>query len=261
MSCVIIEDEFPAAERLRALLAKVAPDLEVLTVLESIAKAKEWLLNNPAPELIFSDIQLSDGLSFDIYREVPVSCPVIFTTAYDQYAIRAFEVHSIDYLLKPVHSERLQAALNKWRGLKTLPTPDQLKTHLRSMIDYLRPAEPAQYKRRFLIEGRDQLIPVDEKEVAYFQSTNEIVYLFCQDGRRLATNFTLEQLQRQLDPGLFFRLNRQFLSRISAISTIHSYFNGRLKLELFPATTEEVIVSREKAKEFKAWMKGDRQGP
>lgn len=256
MSCLIIEDEFPAAERLKALLQKVAPQLEILAVLESVAKATDWLRQNPAPDLILSDIQLSDGLSFEIYRKVPVTCPVIFTTAYDQYAIQAFEVHSIDYLLKPVHQERLRKAIEKWQGLKVDPSPAQWQSQLQGMLAQLRLESPPQYTRRFLIEGRDQLVPVEESEVAYFQSIHEVVYLFHQDGRRLATEFTLEQLQQQLDPSRFFRLNRQYIGSFSGIASIHPYFNGRLKLQLSPPAAE-VIVSREKAKSFKAWIKGD----
>ena len=258
MSCLIIEDEFPAAARLRALIEKVAPSMVVGPTLESVEKAVAYLREQPHPDLIFSDIHLSDGLSFDIYRQVPVGSPIIFTTAFDQYAIKAFEVNSIDYLLKPIRADHLQKALAKWQQRKVdLDFQAQFRQMLAQMPMGNTP--PKSYKTRFLVKGRDQLIPVEAGEIAYFSSAHEVVYLVTYSGRRWALDFTLDELEQKLDPQDFFRLNRQFLGSLNAIEAIHPYFNGRLKLQLQPAPQKEVLVSREKAKRSKAWLEGEKE--
>ncbi|MEM7656974.1 MAG: LytTR family DNA-binding domain-containing protein [Bacteroidota bacterium] len=258
MKTIIIEDEFPAAERLKALLEKVAAEVEVLTVLPSVAKATDWLQTQPGPELIFSDIQLADGLSFDIYEAVPPNCPIIFTTAYDEYAIKAFQLQSIDYLLKPIKPTDLRRALDKYQAMKAAFAGGQQQQQMQALLHMLQPTAAPEdpYKRRFLVSHRDQLIPVEESEIAYFFTANELVYLMRQDGQRFAIDFKLEALSKELDPEVFFRLNRQYISRLSAIQRIHPYFHGRLKLSLQPEQEGEVIVSRDKAKEVKKWLGG-----
>lgn len=251
MKCLIIEDEFPAAERLRALLAKVAPQAEVLAVVESVAAGQAWLRAQPAPDLIFSDIHLSDGLSFSIFEAVPVQVPVIFTTAYDAYAIKAFQVNSIDYLLKPVTLASLQAAVAKYEAGQQVSAG-----RLRDLIEAMAPAAEPVYKRRFLVEARDQLIPVEEMDIAYFTTAHEVVYLMRRDGQRYPVDYTLDQLEQKLDPARFFRANRQFICHLEGIDRIHPFFNGKLKLVLRPAAGE-VIVSREKARAFRQWLEGE----
>lgn len=254
MRTIIIEDEYPAAERLQGLLKKVDPGLTVLEVLDSVSSAKSWLTNNLLPDLIFSDIQLSDGLSFEIYESVPVRCPIIFTTAYDEYAIKAFKVKSIDYLLKPIKEGELADALDKYYSFHEDFTPAKAQTQMESLLEILKPKPQENYRSRFLVKGHDQLIPVPVEEIAYFYTTQDIVYLIKRDGRRHAVDFKMEQLVEMLDPAQFYRLNRQYICQLSAIRSIHPFFNGRLKLALHPEPSEEVVVSREKAKSFRAWL-------
>jgi DNA-binding LytR/AlgR family response regulator len=256
MNCLIIEDEYPAAQRLQALLQKVAPEVQVAQVLESVQAAKNWLQTQPAPDLILSDIQLADGLSFEIYEALQVACPIIFTTAYDEYAIKAFKLRSIDYLLKPIKPQELRAALDKFRDMKTAFASEVQAAQLATLQALLQQQEPANptYKRRFLVQSRDQLLPVQESEIAYFVTAHELVYLVRMDGKRFAIEGNMEELSRQLDPNQFFRLNRQYIGHLRSIERIHPYFNGRLKLQLAPDSGEEVIVSRDKARSVKQWL-------
>lgn len=253
MNCLIIEDEFPAAERLQAILLKVAPEYLQVATLGSVREAIPWLRSHPAPDLILSDIQLSDGLSFDIYEQVPVSSPIIFTTAYDDYAIKAFKLNSIDYLLKPVKPQELRKALDKLQSVRAPLPPVQLQ----ELVQLLRKPEAKVYKQRFLVEGKDQLLVIGEAEIAYFMTAHEIVYLVRTDGKRWAVEYTLDQLAEMLDPLRFFRLNRQFIGHIGAIARIHPFFNGKLKLQLTPDPGEEILVSREKAPGFRLWLEGE----
>jgi DNA-binding LytR/AlgR family response regulator len=256
MRVVIIEDEYPAADRLQGLLKKIDPGMSVLQVLESVSSALQWFSEQATPpDLIFSDIQLSDGLSFEIYESLQVRCPIIFTTAYDEYAIKAFKVKSIDYLLKPIKQGELAAALEKYYDLREDFSPVQSQANIESLLEILK-APPTQesYKSRFLVMGHDQLIPVPVEEIAYFYTTQDIVYLVKRDGRRHAVDFKMEQLIELLDPSQFYRLNRQYLCHLAAIRSIHPYFNGRLKLVLQPDPNEDVIVSRERARSFKSWL-------
>lgn len=252
MKCLLIEDEYPAAERLRALLTKVAPTAELLAVVESVAAARHWLSTHPSPDLIFSDVQLSDGLSFEIFASFPVEAPVIFTTAYDAYAMEAFRVNSIDYLLKPVTPTALAAALAKYRAGEAAAT-----NRLRDLLAQWQTETTPAYKRRFVVESRDQLIPVEEGDIAFFYTVHEVVYLVRRDGQKYPVDFTLDQLGQKLDPASFFRVNRQYLCHLQAIARIHPYFNGRLKLHLQPAAPDELTVSREKARPFRQWLEGE----
>lgn len=255
MKALIIEDEYPAVERLQKLILKADPDIEIMAVLDSIEAAKGWLSNHPSPDLIFSDIQLSDGLSFEIFEQTLVSSPIIFTTSYDEYAIKAFKVKSIDYLLKPVKLQELQQAIAKYKDLKHDKVNPENALKQESLLDVL-PNTNKKYKTRFLVKSREQLIPVFEEQIAYFQTSNELVLLVKKDGKKYLVDYTLEQLDKLLNPENFFRINRQFIAHLSAIGQIHTYFNGKLKLELVPKSTDEVLVSRDKAQLFKAWLEG-----
>lgn len=260
MKTIIIEDEYPAAERLQRLIGRVDPTIEVLAVLDSIEAAGKWFEENRPPDLIFSDIQLSDGLSFDIFRQNLVTSPVIFTTSYDEYAIRAFKVKSIDYLLKPVKLEELHEALAKFRAIRHDFARDERTQRMEALLDSLPTATNGRpdkkYKQRFLVKTGDQLLPVTEEEIAYFLTANEMVLLTRTDGKKFLVDYTLEQLEKLLNPEVFFRLNRQLLAHVRTVRKIHPYFNGKLKLQLSPETGEEVLVSRDKAPEFKRWMEG-----
>ncbi|WBA43698.1 LytR/AlgR family response regulator transcription factor [Hymenobacter canadensis] len=256
MTVLLLEDEYPAAERLQRQLLQAAPEAQVLAVLDSVAATLQWLDNNPTPDLILSDIQLADGLSLEIFEQAVVRSPVIFTTAYDAYAIRAFRANSVDYLLKPVKLLELQAALAKLREWRTpAAAPTQPAQRLEHLLDSLpRPERP--YKTRFLVRHGEQLLPLPAAQVAWFQSRHETTTLVAQDGRRFVVDYTLEQLESLLDPRQFFRLNRQFLAQLPAVQRLHPHFNGKLLLELHPAPSEEVLVSREKASALKQWLEG-----
>jgi DNA-binding LytR/AlgR family response regulator len=253
MKALIIEDEYPAAERLEKLIQKADENIEVLAVLESISQAKKWFAQSPAPQLIFSDIQLSDGLSFEIFESISVKSPVIFTTSYDEYAIKAFKVKSIDYLLKPIKPQELALALAKFREMQTAFSPNDYALKIDSLIDSLKTTSK-KYKTRFLVRQQEQLIPVSQEEIAYFFTANELVCLVRKDSRQFLIDFTLEELENMLNPACFFRLNRQLISSLMAVHKIHTYFNGKLKIDLLPELSQEVLVSRDKAVVFKAWL-------
>jgi len=255
MKVLIIEDEYPAAERLGKLLHKADEKIQIVDILDSVSGALKWFQQNLAPDLIFSDIQLSDGLCFEIYDKVIVNSPIIFTTSYDEYAIRAFKVKSIDYLLKPIKFEELVQAINKYQSLKSeLPVAEN-SIKIDHLLDSLYHTGK-QYKKRFLVKTGEQLIPVSDDEIAYFYTAMELVYLFHKSGKKYVVDYTLEQLEQLVDPGSFYRPNRQFILNLSAVRKIHTYFNGRLKLEVDPVHKEEVIVSKGKVKGFKNWMEG-----
>lgn len=263
MTVLLLEDEYPAAERLQRLLRQAAPEAQVAAVLDSVTGAVQWLSTNPAPDLILSDIQLADGLSLEVFDQLVVRSPVIFTTAYDAYAIRAFKANSVDYLLKPVKLAELQAALTKLREWRTAPAASSSSVaaetasahRLERLLDAL-PRPDRQYKTRFLVRSGEQLLPLVVSQVAWFQSRHETTTLATADNRRFVVDYTLEQLESLLDPQQFFRLNRQFIAQLPAVQRLHPHFNGKLLLELQPAPSEEVLVSREKAAAVKNWLEG-----
>ncbi|MGB3777303.1 MAG: LytTR family DNA-binding domain-containing protein [Tunicatimonas sp.] len=255
MNVVIIEDEYPAAERLERMLERADPAIQVSAVLESVEAAVDWLRTEAAPDLILSDIQLSDGLSFEIYEQVLVQRPIIFTTSYDEYAIRAFKHKSIDYLLKPIKFEELQRAIQKYRDLQPSPAPTDHAARLEKLLDTLSHSGRT-YKKRFLVKKGEQLIPVADEAVAYLYTENELVYLITREDKKYVVDYTLEQLDGLLDPTRFFRINRQFIVGLAAVQQIHTYFSSRLKLHLQPAASTDVVVSKGQVKGFKAWLEG-----
>ncbi|MCC2546758.1 LytTR family DNA-binding domain-containing protein [Hymenobacter sp. BT175] len=252
MTVLLLEDEYPAAERLQRLLSQAAPDAQVVATLDSVAGAVAWLTSHPAPDLIISDIQLADGLSLDVFDQVLVPSPVIFATAYDAYALRAFKANSVDYLLKPVKLAELTAALRKLAEWRTPQAPAQRLETLRDSL----PRPERQFKNRFLVRSGEQLLPLPVSQVAWFQSRHEVTTLVATDGRRFVVDYPLEQLEQLLSPEQFFRLNRQFIAHLQAVQRLHPHFNGKLKLDLTPAPSEDVLVSREKAGAFKTWLEG-----
>ncbi|GAB2578753.1 LytR/AlgR family response regulator transcription factor [Spirosoma areae] len=255
MKALIIEDEYPAAERLEKLIRKVDPSLEIVGVLESVEAAKRWFATGQPVDLIFSDIQLSDGLSFQIFESFPAHSPIIFTTSYDEYAIKAFRVKSIDYLLKPIKLPELTDAIRKYESFRQDFSPQAYAKKVESLLDSLEMSRRT-HKTRFLVRNGEQLIPVAQEQVAYFYTANELACLVGRDGRQFLVDYSLEELETLVDPQHFFRLNRQFIAQVTAIQKIHTYFNGKLKVELRPDTAQEVLVSREKAPAFKAWLDG-----
>ena len=255
MNVLIIEDEYPAAERLQNMLTRVDGTIRVRAVLESVEAAIRWLRNQAAPDLILSDIQLSDGLSFEIYEQVLVQSPIIFITSYDEYAIRAFKHKSIDYLLKPIKYEELQRAIEKYRNFRQELSEQNPAIRLEQLLDVLSHTGCSS-KKRFLIKKGEQLIPVADDDTAYFYTENELVYLTTHTGEKYVLDYTLEQLSTLLDPVRFFRINRQFIVSLGAVQQIHTYFSSRLKLQLQPAAGPEVLVSKGQVKRFKAWLEG-----
>ncbi len=251
MRVLVVEDEAPAAKRLVQLIAQIQPSAVIVEVCDSIESTVNWLQGNQAPDLIFMDIQLADGNSFLIFEQTEIKSPVIFATAYDEYAVRAFKVNSVDYLLKPIEKSELERALHKF---KTLTSPVQTLLHLQDAIQALRSGKK-EYKQRFLVRIADRLVPVSVEETRYFMTEDKVVFLQT-ETHKYPVDFTLDQLESMLDPKLFFRLNRKHLGHVQAIHKIFNHLNGKLKLILSPSQEEEVFVSREKAQEFKAWLEG-----
>jgi DNA-binding LytR/AlgR family response regulator len=250
MNVIIIEDEKPAARLLQRKLQKL--DIEAGTMLHSVEEATEWFLNNTHPDLIFLDIQLSDGLSFEIFEAVPISSAVIFTTAYDEYALRAFKLNSIDYLLKPIDEDDLEAAVKKYRDRSQKPQSlsvdfDQIKRMLSN------PAEKA-YKKRFTVKMGQHLKMINVEDAECFFSENKGTYIHTNDNRDYLLENTLEQLENELDPKQFFRVSRKFIVSVNAIKDIVVYTNSRLKIILPTYKEDEVIVSRERVNDFREWL-------
>ncbi|TNE61383.1 MAG: response regulator transcription factor [Bacteroidetes bacterium] len=250
MNVLIIEDEDLAAWGLISKLQRLEPEVEILATLDTVKAAVDWFRQNPAPDLAFFDIQLADGLSFEIFEQVKVPCPIIFTTAYDAYALRAFKVNSVDYLLKPVEQEDLARALSKLRQLQG-PAAIDPET-IRQMMAVLAPQE---YKQRFMVKVGDHLTAVAAGDIDFFFGENKIVWLRHRNGRKYPVEYTLEQLEQMLDPQHFFRLNRQYIAAIGAIEDVVSYSNSRLKVSLkAPLSDGPVLISREKVEAFKLWL-------
>lgn len=246
MKVVIIEDEFFSAEKLRHLLEKIDASIEVLAILPSVESSLNWFRNNPEPDLIFSDIQLEDKESFELFRHLPIEAPIIFTTAFDQYAIQAFKQNSIDYLLKPIDLEELQAAVKKYEN----QAYRMLKKGLR--IEVEKPKED--FKERFLVKKGNGLAVIKTSQVAYFKSQEKLTFLVTYDHQKYVIEPTLDQLTEQVNPKRFNRISRNRLISLECIKKIHNHFNGRLKLELDPAEEEDVFVSRERVQAFKDWL-------
>jgi len=250
MKILIIEDEQPAAKRLIQLVKKNLVDCEIMGSLDSVESAVDWLTNNPKPDLIFMDIQLADGLSFDIFKLVEVQSPVIFTTAYDQYTLKAFKVNSVDYLLKPIDPEEFTRAVEKYKRF----FQQQSGYDASSIHQMLESLQKKEYKERFLVKVGQQITYLPTAEIAYFYSEDGLVQARHTSGKKHFVDYSLDQLEGLLDPKNYFRISRKVVVRIEAIAKIHTWFNSRLKLELNPKTDFEVIVSRERVGDFKRWL-------
>ncbi len=252
MNALIIEDEPLAVDRLRQLLLQADPAIQVAGVTDSVEASVAWLQSNPKPDLILMDIELSDGQSFGIFDQVQVSTPVIFTTSYDEYAIRAFKVNSIDYLLKPIKLEYLQAALEKLKSMSH-HLPSSTSVAIEQLIRQLRQPEK-EYRERFLVKSGQRYFSIEVDDIAYFFYHNRVTFLKTWKKEVYYIDYILDELEEMLSPKVFFRANRQFLLHIKCVKDIHTYFNNKLKLTLQPAIEEDVLVSRERAADFKNWM-------
>ncbi len=250
----IIEDEVPARRLIESLVAELRPGWECAALLDSVEGAVKWFRGNPRVDVVFMDIQLSDGLSFDILEQVDIEGMIIFTTAYDEYAVRAFKVNSIDYLLKPIKKQELAGALEKFeQHSKPMLRSRNQAIDVAELMDALKGAKQ-KYRKRFLVSRGEVFLPVLVEDVAYIFSRNRITSLMTFEGKRYVVDFPLDRLEEQLDPGVFFRANRGFMVNEGAVVKVHTFFNGKLVLEVEPGFDEKVIVSREKASRFKEWL-------
>ena len=248
MKLLIIEDETAAAQNLRSILKSVTPEAEIVDTIDTVVDSIEWFENNPMPDLVFMDIHLSDGESFKIFDRVNITCPVIFTTAYDQYALKAFEVNSIDYLLKPINEQVVRRAVDKWRNL-TGAAKSEYSSRVDTMV-----RQHASYRNSFLVRFRDKLIPVSPEDIAYCYTSEEKVFAFGYNGERYPMEYTLEALQGMLSPVDFYRANRQFIIAREAVADISVWFGSRLSVNLELETPEKIIVSKARVPEFKQWL-------
>jgi two-component system LytT family response regulator len=253
MRIAIIEDEPMAAERLENLILQLDPAIEVTGRCDSVQKSVKWFRENSPPDLLFLDIQLGDGLSFEIFEQVEINCPVIFTTAYDTYAIEAFRLNSIAYLLKPVKKEELSASIEKYKASPYFGG-NRFEQEQRFALDRVQQLLTKQYKRRFLIKSGLHIRTIPVEEILYFYSLEKATYAVITSGRTHLFDHTLEQLEKLLDPALFFRINRKYIISVAAPVDIIVYSNSRLKLILKNCTDEDILVSREKVQEFKEWL-------
>ncbi len=250
MNVIIIEDEKPAARRLNRLLADL--NVEVSTMLHSVEESIEWFQNNPHPDLIFLDIQLSDGLSFEIFDMIEVKSAIIFTTAFDEYALQAFKLNSIDYLLKPIDDEELESAVKKYQDFK--PENQKISVDFNDIKKLLTNPLEREYKKRFTVKVGQHLKIINADEVECFYSENKGTYAATSDGRNYLLDTTLEQLEEELSPKVFFRVSRKFYVNINHINDIISYTNSRLQIKLNRYNEQEIIVSRERVRDFKLWL-------
>lgn len=248
MKVIIIEDEKPAADKLQNALRKTHNGIQVIAILKSIAESVRWIETNPAPDLIFMDIELSDGSSFKIFDQATVNCPIIFITAYDDYWQEAFEHNSIEYLLKPIKQEKLASALSKYQTLKK---------HFSQNFDRLMQFEDSPVnaaKKRFLVKRGIDYISVKTEDIAYFYAIHKLVCLVDKKGNKFMLDQSLTELEKQVDRVDFYRINRKFLVHIDSIRKIKSYPKSKIQVEIDPPVMEEIIISQENVASFKQWM-------
>lgn len=251
MKVLIIEDEDLAVKKLQKTLSFVDNTIEIAGITDSISSSVEWLQNNEAPDLILMDIELADGQSFAIFDLISVTSPVIFTTSYDEFALKAFKVNSIDYLLKPVQPEDLEVALKKYKSMRGHTTTTDIQSLVKELQQQLFPKE---YRKRFLVKNGQKLISIAIDSIAYFYSDKRLNFFRTVDNKKYVVDYTMDELEDMLNPQDYFRVSRSFYVSIACISKIDDYFGNRLILQLQPATDKEVLVSREKVMSFKKWM-------
>jgi len=252
MNILLLEDEEPAAKRLEKMLKEIDPAITVQESIVSVASGIKWLNENPLPDLVISDIQLADGLSFEIFKAVKTLCPVIFTTAFDQYAIEAFKVNSIDYLLKPIKKEALATAIEKYKKLTSAQQP--AFQDITKLMEAMASPAQAKYKNRFVVKYGEHLKTINIQEAAYFHTEDKINFITTKEGRRYIVDYNLDTLEGILDPQIFFRINRQYIICINAIAEMFSYSKSRVLIKLNPSAKHETIVSTERSGDFKNWL-------
>lgn len=255
MKILIVEDEPLAAAQLAANIAVLKPGAQILAVCDTVRSAVNWLQNNPAPDLSFFDIQLGDGLSFEIFEQVEFKQPVIFITAFNQYAIQAFKVNSIDYLLKPIDKTELERALTKFENLTQPKNSGITPLALEDIISSLKIKT---YKERFLVKVGTHIRVAETRGILYFYSFQKGTYIKLNDGKDYLLDQTLEQIELQVDPSVFFRINRKYLVSLKSITDVISYSNSRLKLKILYPIDDDFLVAREKVNQFKSWLEGEK---
>jgi DNA-binding LytR/AlgR family response regulator len=250
---LIIEDEKLAAEHLQKLIGQCDRDIEVIDTLDSIKGAIGWFTENSPPDLVFMDIQLSDGLSFDIFNHIQMSCPVIFTTAYEEYALRAFKVNSIDYLLKPINLEDISYAIDQFES-QIKPATRLEDQSLKYKVDMMMQTLTNNYKTRFVVNAGVHIQSIEVENIVCFYSLEKATFLQEETGRIFDINYSIDQLETLVDPKLFFRINRKYLANIKAIKDIIAYSGSKLKIKLANTDDNEIFVSRKRMKDFKQWL-------
>lgn len=256
MKIFIVEDEDLAVKKLKKTLQSVDEDATVVGEADSIKSSVDWLQSNPAPDLILMDIELADGQSFEIFNQTKVQSPVIFITSYDEYALKAFKVNSIDYLLKPVQKEDLQAALEKYRQMRSLYKESQTPQMSMEMLvkELQQKLNIKEYRKRFLVKHGQKLVSIETDDIAYFFSDGRLNFFKTNDNRKFVVDYTMDELSDMLDPDKYFRISRSYFISVNSVDQIHDYFGNRLLLHLKPASEKEAIVSREKVSDFKDWL-------
>ncbi|MDC6365417.1 MULTISPECIES: LytR/AlgR family response regulator transcription factor [Flavobacteriaceae] len=249
MKAVIVEDEEFASKRLAQMVGELAPEMHIVASLDSVESGVDWFTKNALPDLVFMDIQLNDGYGFDILDDMEDHPPVIFTTAYNEFAIRGFKYNGVDYLLKPIVKTDLKKALEKFKKNVTRNghTPTDSLEHLKQLFH-------KEYKHRFMVKVGNQFRSFNVEDIAYFKSHEGLICLFTHSGQSYPIEYTIDQLENILNPIHFFRVNRKFMVSVQAVVEIHSYFNSRLLLKILPKEEEQVIVSRERTTNFKRWL-------
>ncbi len=250
MNAIIIEDENLSAQRLEGMLKKYDPGIRIQAILPSVADSVQWLRRHDAPDVVFMDIHLEDDLCFKIFELAPLTSPVVFTTAYDEYMIKAFKVNSIDYLLKPVNAEELAGALDKFKALKAQFAQPGIET----LLQYIGQRTAPEYKSRFMITVGSRIRSIEVKDIAYFYSQEKLTFMVTKDGQNLPIDFSLDKLAALLDPREFFRISRQFLVGFPSIQTVHTFYKGKYKLDLAPRSKVEAFVSGDRMTDFKEWL-------
>ena len=254
MRVLIIEDEKPAQRLIQDILQELKIEIEIIACLDSIKSSVEWLKENRHPDIVLLDIQLSDGLSFEIFKQIDIESMIIFTTAYDEYAMQAFKVNSLDYLLKPIEKDELESAFEKYskynkqfiKEKNSLTNFDELASLIKN--------EKQEYRKRFLIQSNESFFYLPVEQIALFYSMQGITFAVTFEKREYPINLSLESLKEQLNPGIYFKINRQFILNIEAIKKVHTFFQGKLKLETQPSHADDIIVGKDKAAAFKRWI-------
>lgn len=255
IKAVIIEDEYPAARLLNNMIHELRPDWEIIMLPGTIEDSVDWFAKHRHPDILFLDIQLTDGISFHFIEQAKPDCMIVFTTAYDEYAVRAFAVNSIDYLLKPIHKERLEETLLRFERFSTSSTEkSNLLQNMEMLLKSFTEKQEKQFRTRFLVSGSKRFYTIQVADIAYFYSEGKVTFAVTDDGKEHIVDFPLNKLEEQLDGRLFFRANRQFILSADSIKSIEPYFHGKVALKVSPPFNGTIIISKEKISPLKMWL-------